>query len=50
MNNAVHLKASSLSIPTAISVSVSLRWLRRGMTLILLLANLAITMWANAPR
>jgi hypothetical protein len=50
MNNVVHLKASSMFLPTRISVPVSLRLLRRAMTMILILANLAITLWATAAR
>ena len=48
MNNIVPLKASSLWMPTLISVPDSLRWLRRAVTMILILANLAITLWATA--
>jgi hypothetical protein len=50
MNNALRLKASSMFIPPRISVSVSLRWLRRAMTMILILSNFAITMWGNPAR
>jgi hypothetical protein len=45
MNNAVHLKAPSRFITTPISLPVSLRWLRRAMTLILIVSNFAIAMW-----
>ena len=51
MNNVLHINAtSSISIPTIISLSDSLRWLRRTLTILLVLANLALTIWANAPR
>jgi hypothetical protein len=50
MNNAVHLKASSLLIPIQTSLPVVLRWLRRSITLLLVLANLALTLWATAAR
>lgn len=32
---------------TRYSLPISLRWLRRAMTMILILSNLAITIWAN---
>jgi len=50
MNNTARLNVSSISVSTLVSMSASLRWLRRAMTLILILSNLAITIWANAPR
>lgn len=50
MNNVVHIKASSMLLPTLMSLPASLRWLRRTMTILLILSNLAITIWANAPR
>ena len=50
MNNLVPLKASSLLMPTLISVPDSLRWLRRAVTMVLIFANLAITLWATAVR
>jgi len=50
MNNLVHRKLSSLLMPTGNSVPGALRWLRRVMTLILILANFAVIMWANLPR
>ena len=50
MNNVIRLQASSLFTPTRISALVALRWLRRAVTMILILANLAITLWATAAR
>ncbi len=50
MNNVLHIKASSMFLPTVISLPDSLRWLRRSLTILLILSNLAITIWANAPR
>jgi len=45
MNNILHLKASSTFIPPRMSLPASLRWLRRAMTLILIVANFGISMW-----
>jgi len=50
MNNTARLNVSSISVSTLVSMSASLCWLRLAMTLILILSNLAITIWANAPR
>jgi hypothetical protein len=50
MNNVLPIKASSMSIPTVISLPDSLRWLRRAVTILLILSNLAITIWASVPR
>ena len=47
MNNVVRLQVSSLLIPGLISWPASLRWLRRTMTLILILANFAIVLWSR---
>ena len=47
MNNVVHIKVSSIVLPTSISLPASLRWLRRAMTLILIVANFAIAMWVR---
>ena len=50
MNNVLHIKASSIFLPTVISLPDSLRWLRRTLTILLIVSNLAITIWANALR
>ena len=47
MNNVLHIKASSLSISAVTSLPDSLRWLRRTLTILLIVSNLAITIWAN---
>jgi len=50
MNNIVHINPSLTFIPTQVSLPSALRWLRRGITIALVLANLAITLWATAAR
>ena len=50
MNNILPLKATSPLIPTLPSMPVALRWLRRSVTILLVFAHLAITLWANAAR
>ena len=50
MNNILHLKAASLLSPTQLPLPVALRWLRRSITIVLVLANLALTLWATAAR
>jgi hypothetical protein len=50
MNNVLHIKASSMFLPNQISLPASLRWLRRTLTILLILSNLAITIWANTSR
>ena len=47
MNNDVHIKASSILISTRISLPASLRWLRRAVTMILIVSNFAIATCAQ---
>ncbi len=39
-----------MSIPTQISLQTSMRWLRRAMTLVLILANFGVTLLSDATR
>jgi len=50
MNNIVPLKAASPLMPTLLLTPVALRWLRRSITILLVFANLALTLWATAAR
>jgi len=49
-NNIVPVKPSSIFNSTRISAPDSLRWLRRAVTLMLILSNYALTMWASSLR
>jgi len=50
MNNILPLKAASPLMSTLLSMPVALRWLRRSVTILLVFANLALTLWATVAR
>jgi len=50
MNNVVWLKGISMFITTRVSLQTSLRWLRRAVTMILILSNFAATTLADTAR
>ena len=50
MHNLAHIRATSFSTATTTSMTDSLRWLRRTTTVLLIFANLVLTLWANALR
>jgi hypothetical protein len=50
MHNVAGIKGISMFITTQISLQTSLRRLRRAMTMILILANFAATLLADAAR
>jgi hypothetical protein len=48
MNNIAHINQSSRFMLNQVSLPVALRWLRRVIAVALVVANLAITLWATA--
>jgi len=50
MKNVVWLKGISMFITTRVSLQTSLRWLRRAITMILILSNFAATTLADTAR